>query len=265
MRTSPKANIRLSDISVICGIFALAAAAAAQTPPRPAAVPPVAPPAARKVAAPAAAPVTPAAAPAAPAAAGKTPAKGAPSAAEAQAAAVRQMMDAVARQRAAIEKQRSVSSSEFFTVPFSGPPMIPPPAAADIADCGPTPEKDLLPLITATATAQQLQPELLLAVIRQESGFRSCAVSAKGAMGLMQLMPETAGRFQVADPYDPVENVKAGARYLKQLLDRFTDVKLALAAYNAGPGSITGDSVPNIPETQTYVQNILTELEKSKP
>lgn len=132
------------------------------------------------------------------------------------------------------------------------------------AECDPLQESELAPLVASAATAHQLKPELLRAVIRQESGARACAVSPKGAMGLMQLMPETAEQFRVADPFDPAQNVQTGARYLKQLLDKFGDVSLALAAYNAGPGRITGTppAVPDIPETRNYVEQILKELAK---
>jgi len=134
---------------------------------------------------------------------------------------------------------------------------VPPP------NCDPMGEGASAPLIAAAATAQQLDPALLRAVIRQESGFRPCARSLKGAMGLMQLIPETAERLHVADPFDAEQNINAGAHYLKQLLDRFKgDLKLSLAAYNAGPELVDGNppAVPNIPETQDYVTRILKAL-----
>ena len=118
-------------------------------------------------------------------------------------------------------------------------------------------------MITGAATAQKLDPALVRAVIRKESGFRPCAVSSQGAMGLMQLMPETAAHFNLTDPFNAVENVKAGTQFLKQLMDRFKgDLKLTLAAYNAGPGRVEADSasVPDIPETQNYVDQILKAL-----
>lgn len=118
-------------------------------------------------------------------------------------------------------------------------------------------------MIAAAATAQKLDPALIRAVIRQESAFRPCAVSPKGAMGLMQLMPQTAEQFHLADPFNATENVSAGAQYLKRLMERFKgDLKLALAAYNAGPGRVDGEqpSVPDIRETQDYVNNILKTL-----
>jgi len=93
-----------------------------------------------------------------------------------------------------------------------------------------------------------------------ESGFNSNAVSKRGAVGLMQLMPATASRFGVFDLYDPRQNVRAGAQYLKFLIDRFgQDVKLALAAYNAGEEAVdrSGGRIPPYAETQAYVPKVL--------
>jgi soluble lytic murein transglycosylase-like protein len=123
-------------------------------------------------------------------------------------------------------------------------------------------------MIATAATAQKLDPALIRAVIRQESGFRPCAVSPKGAMGLMQLMPQTVEQFHLADPFNATENISAGTQYLKQLMQRFKgDLKLTLAAYNAGPGRVDGDppAVPNIPETQDYVSQILKALSGALP
>ena len=113
------------------------------------------------------------------------------------------------------------------------------------------------PLVRAAATRHQLNPELIKAVIRQESGFRPCVVSEKGAMGLMQLMPATARQYAVADPYDPASNIEAGIKHLKSLLERFTE-ELALAAYNAGEAAVQRfRGVPPYPETRSYVDRIL--------
>lgn len=104
-----------------------------------------------------------------------------------------------------------------------------------------------------------LPVELVLAVIRVESAFDARAVSAAGAMGLMQLMPETAAEMLVADPFEPRENVFGGARYLRILVNRFDgDVRLALAAYNAGPGAVERwGGVPAYLETARYVVNVM--------
>ena len=106
-------------------------------------------------------------------------------------------------------------------------------------ECEPIPEVELTPLIDAAAQGNHVQTKLLRGVIEQESANRPCAVSMKGAKGLMQLMPATIEQFQVDDPFEPKQNIAAGAKYLKQLLDRYKgDIKLALAAYNTGPGTV---------------------------
>lgn len=114
--------------------------------------------------------------------------------------------------------------------------------------------------VTEAAQAYQVDPALLQAMIAVESGFDPAAVSSKGAAGLMQLMPETAQRYGVADRFDPGQNIRGGARYLRDLLQRFNnDVSLALAAYNAGEGAViqSGGRIPAYPETQAYVPKVL--------
>ena len=113
-------------------------------------------------------------------------------------------------------------------------------------------------LILEAAAKYNLDPCLVLSVMNAESGFRPTAVSPKGASGLMQLMPETAVRFGVRNIFDPRENLMAGANYLRWLLDRFGDVRLALAGYNAGEGAVEfyGHRIPPFLETQNYVQII---------
>jgi soluble lytic murein transglycosylase-like protein len=116
-------------------------------------------------------------------------------------------------------------------------------------------------LVRTAAARNGLDPCLILSVMRAESGFNRSAVSVKGASGLMQLMPETAARFGVRNIFDPEENVMAGARYLRFLLDRFRgDVRLALAGYNAGEGAVElyGLRIPPFQETQNYVRTIYT-------
>jgi soluble lytic murein transglycosylase-like protein len=108
-----------------------------------------------------------------------------------------------------------------------------------------------------------LDASLLHAVIGVESGHSAAAVSAKGAIGLMQLMPPTARRFGVADAYDPLQNIRGGARYLRYLLDLFGgDVELALAAYNAGENAVLrhGRRVPPFRETIEYVRKVRQHL-----
>ena len=115
-------------------------------------------------------------------------------------------------------------------------------------------------IIEKAALSAAVEPNLLRAVIVVESGFNSRAVSKRGAVGLMQLMPATAIRFGVSNPYDPKQNVHAGARYLKFLIDRFgQDVGLALAAYNAGEEAVdrNGGRIPPFAETMAYVPRVM--------
>jgi len=166
-----------------------------------------------------------------------------------------QQQAAIAMQRASIRRQ--AVNLQLWMVPWDeAPPEVTPPACERIAD-------DIVaPLIDSAAKARALEPKLIRAVIEQESDFHPCAVSAKGAQGLMQLMPETARDLSVTDPFDPVQNVQAGARYLKQLLDRYKgDLAQALAAYNAGAGVVDeAGGIPNIAETRSYVSAILEKL-----
>jgi soluble lytic murein transglycosylase-like protein len=114
-------------------------------------------------------------------------------------------------------------------------------------------------LIEEHSTRNVVSPDLVRAVIQAESAFNPRAVSPKGAMGLMQLMPATAAEHGVLDPFNPAENIRAGVKYLKQLLVSYEGrVELALAAYNAGPGAVKkyGGKVPPYRETQNYVARI---------
>lgn len=178
---------------------------------------------------------------------------------------------AVARQveKSLLQAELSVAA-EYFTLPWPEPPPLPflAPAggasssAASHFGCPALAPDELDPILERSARENALTPDLLRAVVRRESAFHPCAVSRAGAMGLMQLMPATARSLGVADPFDPAENIQAGSRYLRDLLDRYNgDLMLALSAYNAGPGRVdrTG-GVPAIPETQNYVRRILDEL-----
>ena len=114
-------------------------------------------------------------------------------------------------------------------------------------------------LISEHAHLNGLRTELVRAVVQVESGFNPLARSPKGALGLMQLMPATIQRFGVRNAFNPVENVRAGSAYLRQLLDRYeNNEELALAAYNAGPGAVDkhGQNVPPYKETRDYVTRI---------
>jgi soluble lytic murein transglycosylase-like protein len=115
-------------------------------------------------------------------------------------------------------------------------------------------------IIEHAALSAAVESNLLRAVIVVESGFNSHAVSKRGAVGLMQLMPATASRFGVSNPFDAQQNVHAGARYLKFLIDRFGhDIRLALAAYNAGEDAVArnGGQIPPFSETMAYVPRVL--------
>jgi soluble lytic murein transglycosylase-like protein len=105
-----------------------------------------------------------------------------------------------------------------------------------------------------------IDPNLIKAIIRAESGFDRYAVSKKGAQGLMQLMPATAREMRVSDPFNPEQNIAGGVRYLRKLLKMFNgDVVLSLAAYNAGPGQVKrAGGVPGITETKRYIKRVLS-------
>lgn len=187
------------------------------------------------------------------------------------AACLAQNPDPYAKARAAVEqsveKQRAAariqakagpSGEGFFTVPWVSPAV----ETSAPAECEPVSEEQIGPLVEEISQREGLTPDLLRAVIQKESRYLPCAVSSKGAQGLMQLMPGTASELGVQDPFDPKQNVSAGAKFLRQLLSKYGgDLMLALGAYNAGPGRV--DSVgrlPLLPETVNYVQEILDKL-----
>jgi soluble lytic murein transglycosylase-like protein len=128
---------------------------------------------------------------------------------------------------------------------------FPPPPVAE--------EPALAESIRATATRHRLDPDLLASVIAIESRFDRMAVSRKNARGLMQLMPATSNRLGVADAFDARQNLEGGARYLREMLDRYgQNLRLALAAYNAGPGRVDrARGIPAIRETRVYVARVL--------
>jgi soluble lytic murein transglycosylase-like protein len=147
-------------------------------------------------------------------------------------------------------------------VPHSGASVATPAVIAPVS----TPPRLLMsvgstyePLIHQHSTLQGVRDDLVRAVIQVESAFNPRAISPRGAMGLMQLMPTTAARFGVLDPFNPGENIRAGVGYLKQLLERYDhNEQLALAAYNAGPLAVDrhGSQIPPYRETQNYVKRI---------
>ena len=121
-------------------------------------------------------------------------------------------------------------------------------------------KKKYSPIISTAAVKHSVDPRLLHAVIRAESAYNPKAVSHKGAVGLMQLMPQTAERFGVKDRENPTENINGGARYLSELLKLFeSDIKLAVAAYNAGEHNVIkyGNKIPPFNETRQYVAKVM--------
>ena len=180
-------------------------------------------------------------------------------AAELQRASVQKQISSVQKQRETVKPQRPEPAQTIQPViaPL-GPPR--PPA------CPPMDGTELNRMIEGPAAAGQVEPEIVREVARQESAFRPCAVSAKGAEGLMQLMPATQAMLGVGNPYDPEESLWAGAKLLKTLLTRYDgNVALALSAYNAGPARVdAADGVPSITETQNYVSTIMGRLSSIK-
>ena len=136
---------------------------------------------------------------------------------------------------------------------------VDPAAQGPISACWRSPSSS----IRSSSAWQRLKPSnppLLRAVIVVESGFNSRAVSPKGAMGLMQLMPKTAKRYGASNPFDPAQNIHAGARYLAELITRYDrDLELVLAAYNAGEDAVerSGRRIPAFKETVRYVPRVL--------
>lgn len=117
-------------------------------------------------------------------------------------------------------------------------------------------------IVSDLCTKYDVDKKLVMAVIDVESGFNAAAVSPVGAQGLMQIMPETGKDLDLDDPFDPSENIDAGIRYLRYLLDTFPDRRLAVAAYNAGPNAVKKyGGIPPYAETQSYVQKVWARLQ----
>lgn len=160
----------------------------------------------------------------------------------------------------------------IFTAPDGTRRIVNVPAAG-VRSCGSIPEgaaarrTALWPTVEETARQHGLDPHLVDLVIRLESGYNPRAVSAKGAQGVMQLMPSTARLYGVVDAFDPFENIRGGIRYLRDLLVRFeSNLALALAAYNAGPEAVARHGgVPPYEETRTYVASILAAYQSGAP
>jgi Transglycosylase SLT domain len=170
--------------------------------------------------------------------------------------------DALDRQRASIEKQMNSVRRQVNMAPAVKGSFFLISDPIDQTGCDPLPLMRQRALVDSAAQRSGLSPDLLAAVIQQESAFRPCSVSPKGAMGLMQLMPETAEERGVADAFDPDQNVEAGAALLKELMQRYAgDLNRVLGAYNAGAKRVDeAGGVPAIPETMKYVEGILGRL-----
>ena len=172
-----------------------------------------------------------------------------------QAERVRAAMAAsLAKQRASVRLQAASAAAKGYS---PNPFLIP-----EMAGCEAVSQPELSRMIDDIAPRQNVSAALVREVVRQESGFYPCAVSPKGAAGLMQLMPATQVQFQVKNPFSPKESLEAGSKLLRDLLDRYHgNLSLALSAYNAGAQRVdkTG-AVPEIPETKNYVLGILNRL-----
>jgi hypothetical protein len=173
------------------------------------------------------------------------------------------MESSLAKQRASVQQQAKTAGAAMS-------PWTPPTASAPVEKesimfqpfCDPIAPLELSAMIDNAANKNGVEPSVVREVARQESAFRPCAISPKGAEGLMQLMPVTQDQFKVIDPFNPMASLDAGTKLLRQLLDRYHgDLSLALSAYNAGAGTVDkAGGIPQIPETQSYVANILGRL-----
>jgi Transglycosylase SLT domain len=159
---------------------------------------------------------------------------------------------------------------EVFTPPpivVEKPPVALTAASGRVIPVSAAVRAQFAPLIAKVAREHKLEPSLLHAIVTVESGYDAQAKSPAGAIGLMQLMPDTASRFGVKDIWDPLENLQGGARYLRYLLALFkNDMDLVLAAYNAGEGAVmqAGNKIPNYAETRAYVPSVLMQYEHHK-
>jgi soluble lytic murein transglycosylase-like protein len=155
---------------------------------------------------------------------------------------------------------RSVVISVAFEVVVCGTAAVQAAAPAAAAAAPATSQRDLRELVERLSTEHGLDFKLVDALVTVESGYNPGAVSDKGALGLMQLMPDTARRLDVEDPFDPEQNVRGGVRELDRLIDRYSgNLQLALAAYNAGEGAVERHrGIPPFRETRDYVARVMS-------
>jgi soluble lytic murein transglycosylase-like protein len=179
---------------------------------------------------------------------------------EKQRLAVAAMSGSIAAQQRSVSRQPKPRDADFteFEARVQSMPQ-------GSAACNPLPSDDVAALIDTAASSTSVSAELIRSVMRQESAFKPCAVSPKGAMGLMQLTPGTAADLGVTNAFDPEQNVLGGAKLLKQLMNRYSgDLSMTLSAYNAGTRPVDAAAgVPMIPETMDYVSRILSRLSPS--
>ncbi len=188
--------------------------------------------------------------------------------AEKQTASVKAQTESVVRQHDSVKKQSELLPKWTPLPPVAvirNPQDVPQFVSQDLPqqyDCEPMAPGETESLIHSAAAREALPAELLRAVIKRESGFKPCAVSNMGAQGLMQLMPATAVDLHVDNAFDPRENIRGGAAYLKQLVNRYGgDLRKALGAYNAGMARVDSfGGIPDLLETQNYVSNITGDL-----
>jgi soluble lytic murein transglycosylase-like protein len=178
----------------------------------------------------------------------------------------RRVESAREKQLRSASQQVSVRAGDFFASPWLNSPRAAETAttaSVSYTACDPLPEAELATLISEAAQRENVKPSLLRAMIRRESGGRPCAISEKGAQGLMQLMPATQQTLNVTAPFDPAESVRGGASYIADLLKRYNgDTRRALAAYNAGPQRVDATGpLPDFPETKAYVEAIMGDLQ----
>jgi soluble lytic murein transglycosylase-like protein len=160
-----------------------------------------------------------------------------------------------------------VSSKPVAEVRVAEAVVLPRVVDAGVPEAGPVaPPAGLDEAVRRIAAENSLSPQLIHSVIKVESNYNPHAISSKGALGLMQLIPATARRFGVSDVFNPVQNIQGGARYLRYLLDLYSnDYPLALAAYNAGEAAVARyGGVPPFAETQNYVLLVRRQLEQAK-
>ncbi len=145
-------------------------------------------------------------------------------------------------------------------------PAVPAPRNAGLQEKAPATTAPMADLISGAAERSRIDPDFLASVIQAESGFNPGAVSPKGALGLMQLMPGTAAWLGIGNPFNPAENVEAGTKYLRALLDQYGgDAVKALAAYNAGPRRVEQyGGVPPYRETIEYITRIINDYNRKK-